>query len=75
MPKCECGFEIVFAKLESGKLIPLDARAPVYMVRDTGEEKFGNPVYKADQLGNSFMVSHFSVCKHADKYSKKNTKK
>ena len=63
MPKCECGYEICFAKLESGKLICLDAKATIFMVRETGETKYGHPLYKADPMGNSFMVPHESVCR------------
>ncbi len=77
MPKCECGFEIVFAQLESGKLIPLDAKAPIYMVRIVEGEpsRFGQPVYRADRMGDSFMVSHFSTCRLANKFSNKNKEK
>ena len=64
MPKCECGYEICFAKLESGKFICLDAKAPVYMVRETGEMKYDKPVYRADRMGESFMVDHRAVCRY-----------
>jgi len=59
MPKCECGFEICFAKLESGKLVCLDAKSSVYMVRAIpGEKRFGEQAWRADLMGTSFMAVH-----------------
>lgn len=70
---CECGFEIVFAKLESGKLICLDARSQVFMVRiiEGEPEKYGQKQYKADFMGDSFMTVHSNVCRYGDRKNKK----
>lgn len=60
-----CGKLIVWAFChETGKNIPLDPSAPVYAVRGMGEtgpmQAFRDP--KA-------MVSHFSLCTHANQFS------
>lgn len=65
--KCRgCGAEILWAKTLSGKNIPLDTKAPVFMV--TMDEVEGQK--KPMALGiKSGMVSHFSTCPDADKFS------
>ena len=68
MAKCKgCGKEIVWGRTDDGKNIPLDRRAPVYLlVEGKGD------VVKVIRGGG--MVSHFSTCPHASQFSATNRK-
>lgn len=67
MAKCKgCGAEIIWAKNENGKMIPLDAKAPVYAliigqnIRDARCEKSHSP---------RAYVTHFATCSKANEFS------
>lgn len=63
--KCRgCSVMVLFAKNETGKVIPLDTQAPTYEI-------------KTDLLGqqvairtDTVYVSHFSTCPKANDFSK-----
>lgn len=64
-PCKSCHTPILFIRSrESGKLIPLDLRAPVYRVeRDMLGEEIA--------VRSDAMVSHFASCSDPDRFSKK----
>lgn len=72
MSACKgCGKEIVWGMGPSGRAIPLDPSAPIYIVRRvvTG--------FTADKIerggpGPQYLVSHFSTCPQANQFSGKN---
>lgn len=59
-----CGKPIIFAKNETGKIVPLDARAPVYEIKKDFD---GESVASLTQ--ENFYVSHFSICSKANDFS------
>lgn len=64
MRRCKlCGKPMRFVKSENGKIIPLDAAAPVYEIKKdlTGQEL-------AFRVGESIMVSHFATCPNAGEF-------
>ncbi len=69
MAKCKgCGKEIIWAKNENGKMIPLDPRAPVYsIVKDDGD------AFRCVRVdGDSDFidyVTHFATCPKASDFS------
>ena len=65
-----CGREIVWAKTEHGKAVPLDPKALVFSVAkdDRGELIAVRPTRLSGEL---FMVSHFATCPDANKWSGK----
>lgn len=67
MAKCKgCGAEIIWAKNENNKMIPLDAKAPVYVltieenIRDANCQRSRNP---------RAYVTHFATCPKANEFS------
>lgn len=59
-----CGKPIVFAEnTQTGKMIPLDARAVVYAAQEWEGKLVCAP--------SSAMVSHFATCSKASDFSKK----
>lgn len=66
-----CGAPIIFAKSrETKKIIPLDDKAPVFIVSIVGTDKFNNNVYACDRAGDAIKVSHFATCPQANRFSK-----
>lgn len=62
MRKCKgCGAEIIWARNENGKMIPLDAKAPVYIIDPD------NPDHCV--RSNYAHVSHFATCPKANEFS------
>jgi len=68
VPVCRCGRQIVFGKNPEGKFIPLDTVAPVYGDA-TPEEELESGTMKIVKLPNAY-VSHFTVCKFANEFSR-----
>lgn len=68
MSKCRgCGAEIIWAKNENDKLIPLDAKAPVYVL--TIREGMGHETRcQRAEKGRAF-VTHFATCPKANEFS------
>jgi len=61
-----CGKPMIYAKSpKTGKMIPLDARAPVFFVVDG----------VAFPASDGYYVSHFSTCVKADQFSARNKKR
>ena len=74
-----CGARIVWARCES-TTIPLDPRAPVYRVRETGSGR--NAALEAERMPRTiedhtvaFLVSHFATCPKANQCSASRKKK
>lgn len=69
MSKCRgCNAEIVWAKTQNGKNVPLDPRAIVYSVAPfEGNLIAIQPVGHIP--GEKFMVSHFNTCPNANEFS------
>jgi len=68
-----CGCPIIWAVTPNGKKIPLDARAPTFVLDRNGEKTDGIPQAlsgKMDDRGLRAYVSHFSTCPGATKHSK-----
>lgn len=64
MPNCKgCGKPIVWGKTESGKLIPLDPKPPVYRFNQEGF------LERVDA-----SVTHFATCTAADQFSESTRK-
>lgn len=61
----KCGCPLGFGQTHTGKLIPLDLRAPVYTVVFEKTDSHGVQVTRT-QLA---FVSHFATCKFADEFS------
>lgn len=61
MAKCRgCGAEIIWARNENNKMIPLDAKAPVYVL--TIREDMGTEARcQRAEKGRAF-VTHFATC-------------
>jgi hypothetical protein len=59
-----CGKKLLFVRDEHGKLHPLDAEAPVWVVI---QDLYGNPT--AVRAANSY-VTHFATCPSANEFSK-----
>ena len=67
-----CGNKIIWGLTSSGKKIPLDTSAPVYLLAaDPKETKEPIPVRRIRQ----FFVSHFSTCPKANDFSANNKNK
>lgn len=71
-----CGREIVWGRTVEGKTIPLDPAAPVYQLSETANGPNGEVLYVAlmdsearRTVGVGVMVSHFSTCPAADRFS------
>ena len=70
MSECRgCGKTIVWIDTRSADgsrivQMPLDPRAPVYVVRKVGE---------GDRAAENYMVSHFATCPKASEMSKQRT--
>lgn len=64
MSQCKCGKEILWAIGEQGQKIPLDAKAPVYIL--TGEGGLMGPRCKREKKA---YVTHFATCKNANEFS------
>lgn len=64
MARCRgCGADIIFAKCrDTGKLIPLDCKAPVFITSVTGVDKYNQTAYACERAGEAMMVSHFATC-------------
>ena len=75
MAKCRgCGAEIIWAMNENGKLIPLDAKAPVYLLTEvkksiTEVEKSTRCVRVGRDDLPACYVSHFATCPKANEFS------
>ena len=81
MARCKgCGAEIIWAKNENDKMIPLDAKAPVYVLTIRGDTRM-LPIVSANlchpgtetrcrraEKGRAF-VSHFATCPKANDFS------
>jgi hypothetical protein len=64
VPCQACGLPMLFAKNpDTGKLIPLDTRTPVYHVTKDAE---GNPIAVRAE---STYCSHFGTCKDPGRFS------
>lgn len=63
-----CGRRIVWGMTVDGKKIPLDPTPAIYQFIDDGS--MGPTVQRA--VPNTFMVSHFSTCSQANKFSGRN---
>lgn len=75
MAKCSsCGADIIWARTESGRRIPLDA-APVDPTKVDGAGFLENGVarFGAFELppGTPRYVSHFATCPHAARHRKR----
>ena len=70
MVKCKgCGAEIIWAKNENDKLIPLDAKAPVYVLTMREDTTMtGTARCQRAEKGRAF-VSHFATCPKANEFS------
>ena len=68
MAKCKgCGREILWAlNPETGKRVPLDVMAPVYLFIPRSREEGGNECQRAPA---QMYVSHFATCSKANDYS------
>ncbi len=65
-----CGKEIVWGKNEFGKKIPLDPRAPVYIIEGVIIPGDFVPVSSAKTDSyQTAMVSHFATCPDANRFS------
>ncbi len=64
-----CGREIVWARTQHGKSVPLDPKALVFSVvkENNGELIAVKPT--PGVAGEVFMVSHFATCQDANKWS------
>jgi len=62
-----CGAEILWARNENGKKIPLDAKAPVYVLTIREDMGIEARCQRAEK-GRAF-VSHFSTCPKANEFS------
>ena len=74
MAKCKgCGAEILWAKNENDKMIPLDAKAPVYVLTiraDSPAEKVAGTEARCQRAEKDrAFVSHFSTCPKANEFS------
>lgn len=76
MNQCKgCQKEVVFLKDENGKTQILDAKAPVYAVKEVTipVEQSGLVLHKKEKrcvrVKDAF-VTHFATCSHADQFSK-----
>lgn len=68
MAKCKgCGAEILWAKNENGKMMPLDAKAPVYVLTIRNDMGTEARCQRAEK-GRAF-VSHFATCPKANEFS------
>lgn len=63
-----CGAEILWAKNENDKMIPLDAKAPVYLIKDVKDGETRCLRVGRDDLPACY-VSHFSTCPKANEFS------
>lgn len=70
MAKCKgCGAEIIWAKNENNKMIPLDAKAPVYVLTMRDDTTMdGEARCQIAEKGRAF-VSHFATCSKANEFS------
>lgn len=79
MAKCKgCGAEIIWARNENNKMVPLDAKAPVYVLTIRESRSLGpadvycSPIGEArcqrTEKGRAF-VSHFVTCPKANEFS------
>ena len=67
MSTCKsCGIPIIWAISPNGKKIPLDARAPTFILDRNREVTDGLPQARRHRA----YVSHFSTCPDATKHSK-----
>jgi len=66
MQQCKsCGRDILFARnVKTGRVMPLDPRAPVYRVQQDGSRQLAALPEKGA------LVSHFATCAHANKHSR-----
>ncbi len=69
--KCRsCGKEIVWAKTQHGKAVPLDPKALVFSVMmEKGEMLAISITGHKGHAGDTIMVSHFATCPDANKWS------
>ncbi len=70
MAKCKgCGAEIIWARSENNKMVPLDAKAPVYVLTIREDcSQVGEARCQRAEKGRAF-VSHFSTCSKANEFS------
>ncbi len=61
-----CGVPLKFVKTAEGKIVPLDLRAPVFMINIKAD---GSEL--ATRAEKGFHVSHYSTCSKASQFSKK----
>ena len=74
MAKCKgCGAEILWAKNENDKMIPLDAKALVYVLTIREDMETEARCQRAEK-GRAY-VSHFATCSKANKFSGSKKKK
>ena len=74
MSKCKgCGKEIIWAKNENGKMVPLDASAPVFLITEADDET-GCVKVGHDDLPACY-VSHFATCPKANEFSSSRKKR
>lgn len=67
-----CGKPIIWGMTDDGKKIPLDPRAPVYVVRLMNDGTYGcqrAPKFEEGQLTPVGLVSHFATCPKANEFS------
>jgi hypothetical protein len=62
-PCKKCDVKIAFARTSTGKMIPLDMRAPVYRIVE------GDGEMQAERVDDCF-VTHFATCPAATSFSK-----
>ncbi len=71
---CKCGKSFVYAKMPSGKSMPVDLDLMVVRITMDAQNNFvGEHLNKNINAGPVFGVNHFQTCKFANDFNKTKT--